>query len=120
MQTLGWKSFSSLDGSERTFIERVRAPDANFPSLLRTLAFVLPLGFLFCMLPFAALPILTEAISGLQSSVTHGISAVSSYALTLILYALVLSVLGMYGLRGCVALKLRWFWESFGRTAAQI
>ena len=88
-------------------MERVRTPDANFPYLLMTLAFVLPLGFGFLMIPFAVLPILTEAVLGSQSSVTHGISTVSSYALTLITYALVLTFLGMYGLRGYVALKLR-------------
>jgi hypothetical protein len=107
MEILGWKSLSSLDGSERTFVERVRKPDANFPFLLMTLAIVLPLGFGFLMIPFAVLPSLTEAVLGPQSWVTHGMYAVSSYALKLITWALVLTFLGMYGLRGYVALKLR-------------
>jgi hypothetical protein len=107
MQALGWKSLSSLDGSERTFMERVRTPDANFPFLLRTLAFVLPIGFFFLTIPFAVLPILTAAVLGSQSWVTHGADALSSYALKLIAYAFVLTFLGMYGLRGYVAMKLR-------------
>jgi len=106
MEAFRWKSLPSLDGSERTFMERVRTPDANFPFLLMTLAIVLPIGFGFLMIPFAALPILTEAVLGPQSSVTHGLYAVSSYALKYLTYGLVLTFLGMYRLRGYVALKL--------------
>jgi len=88
-------------------VERVRTPDANFPFLLRTLAFVFPLGSGFLMIPFAVLPILTDAVLGPQSWVAYGVDAVSSYALKLITYALVVTFLGMYGLRGYVAIKLR-------------
>lgn len=88
-------------------MERVRIPDANFPFLLRTLAFVFPLGFGFLMIPIAVLPILTAAVLGPQSWITHGVDAASSYVLRLITYALVLTFLGMYGLRGYVAMKLR-------------
>ena len=88
-------------------MERVRTPDAKFPFLLRTLAFVFPIGFGFLMIPFAVLPILTQAVLGSQSWVTHGVDLVSSYALKLITYTLVLTFLGMYGLRGYVAIKLR-------------
>jgi len=107
MQPFRWRSLSSLDGSERSFMERVRAPDAKFPFLLLTLAFVLPIGFGFLMIPFAVLPMLTEAVLGPQSPVTQGLYVVSSYALKFITYALVITFLGMYGLRGYVALKLR-------------
>ena len=72
-----------------------------------TLAVVLPIGFGILMLPFVLLPLLTEAFLGPQSSVTNWLSAMSSYALKAITYAVVLSFLGMYGLRGYVALKLR-------------
>jgi hypothetical protein len=88
-------------------MERVRAPDAKFPFLLLTLAFVLPIGFAFLMIPFAVLPMLTEAVLGPQSPVTQGFYLVSSYALKFITYALVITILGMYGLRGYVAVKLR-------------
>jgi len=50
---------------------------------------------------------LTEAVLGPQSPVTQGLYVVSSYALKFITYALVITFLGMYGLRGYVALKLR-------------
>lgn len=88
-------------------MERVRVPDAKFPFLLMTLAFVLPIGFGFLMIPFAVMPMLTEAVLGPQSSVTQGLYVMSSYALKFITYALVITFLGMYGLRGYVALKLR-------------
>jgi len=107
MQLFRWQSLSSLDGSERSFMERVRAPDTRFPRLLLTLAFVLPIGCGFLMIPFAVLPMLTQAVLGPQSPVTHGSYVVSSYALKFITYALVTTFLGMYGLRGYVALKLR-------------
>jgi hypothetical protein len=107
MEPFRWRSLSNLDGSERGFMERVRAPDSKFPFLLLTLAFVLPIGFGFLMIPFAVLPMLTEAVLGPQSAVTQGLYVVSSYALKLITYALVITFLGMYGLRGYVALKLR-------------
>ena len=107
MQAFRWRSLSSLDGSERSFMERVRAPDVKFPFLLLTLAFVFPIGFGLLMIPFAVLPMLTEAVLGPQSAVTHALYVVSSYAMKFITCALVLSFLVMYGLRGYVALKLR-------------
>lgn len=107
MQAFRWKSLSSLDGSERAFWDRVRAPDAKFPYLLMTLAVFLPIAFAILMIPIAVLPLLTEAFLGSQSWVTYWVSATSSYTLKLITYAVVLSFLGMYGLRGYVALKLR-------------
>jgi hypothetical protein len=88
-------------------MERVRTPDANFPFLLRTLAFVLPIGFGFLMIPFAVLPILAEAALGPRSPVTDGLHVVSPYALKFLTYAFVITYLGMYGLRGYVAMKLR-------------
>jgi hypothetical protein len=88
-------------------MERVRAPDPKFPFLLLTLAFVLPVAFGFLMIPFAVVPMLTEAVLGPQSSVTKGLYIVSSYALKFITYALVIAFLGMYGLGGYVTLKLR-------------
>ena len=88
-------------------MERVRAPDVKFPFLLLTLAFVLPIGFGFLMIPFAVLPMLTEAVLGPQSPVTQGLHVVSIYTLKFITYALVITFLGMYGLRGYVALKLQ-------------
>jgi hypothetical protein len=107
MQAFRWKSLSSLDGSERTFWERVRTPDANLPYFLMTLAVFLPIGFGILMIPVVVLPLLTEAFLGPQSWVTYWLSAMSAYALKLITYAVVLSFLGMYGLRGYVVLKLR-------------
>jgi len=88
-------------------MERVRTPDENFPFPLRTLAFVFPIAFGFLMIPFAILPILIEAALGPQSWVTHGVDTASSYALKSITCALVLTFLGMYRLRGYVAMKLR-------------
>lgn len=70
-------NLSSLDGSERTFMERVRTPDANFPFLLMTLAFVLPLGFGFLMFPFAVLPNLSEAVLGHSLRLLSGITLAS-------------------------------------------
>jgi hypothetical protein len=107
MQTFRWKSLSSLDGSERTFRERVRTPDAKFPYFLTTLAVFLPIGFGILMIAIAVLPLLTVAFLGSQSWVTYWVSATSSYALKLITYAVVLSFLGTYGLRAYIALKLR-------------
>jgi hypothetical protein len=94
-------------GPRETFWERVHTPDVNFPHLLMTLAVFLPIGFGILMIPFVVLPLLTEAFLGPQSWVTHWLSAMSSYALKVITYAVVLSFLGIYGLRGYVALKLR-------------
>src|SRR5262249_54951804 len=107
MEPFRWRSLSKLDGSERGFIERVRAPDANFRFLLRTLAFVFPLVFGFLMIPFAVFPILTEAVLGPQSPFTQAIYLVSSYASRFIACALVITFLGICGLRGYVAVKLR-------------
>jgi hypothetical protein len=107
MQILSWKSLSSLEGSERTFLERVRSPDPNFPFLLRTVAFVLPVSFIFLAIPFAAFPFLAEALLGPQSWVTQGINSVSFFMLKLIPFAILLSLAGMYVLRGYVATKLR-------------
>lgn len=97
MQTFRWKSLSSLDGSERTFRERVRTPDANFSYFLMTVAVFLPIGFGILMIPIVVLPLLTEAFLGPQSWVTYWLSAISTYALKLITYAGVLSFLRMYG-----------------------
>ena len=107
MQAFRWKSLSSLDGSERTFWDRVRIPDDNFPHFLLTLAVFLPIGFGILMIPFMVLPLLSEAFLGPQSWLTYWLATLSSYALKLITYAVLLSFLGMYGLRGYVALKLR-------------
>jgi hypothetical protein len=107
MQAFRWKSVSGLDGSQRRFWERVHTLDVNFPHLLMTLAIFLPIGFGFLMIRFVVLPLLTEAFLGPQSWMTHWLSGISSYALKLITYAVVLSFVGMYGLRGYVALKLR-------------
>jgi hypothetical protein len=107
VQAYRWKSLSSLDGSQRTFRERVRAPDANFPYLLKTLAVFLPIVFALLMLPIVILPLLTEAVLGPKSWITTWLYALSSYALQFIAYAVLLTCLGMFGLRGYVALKLR-------------
>jgi len=64
MQAFRRRLLSSLDGSERSFMERVRVPDAKFPFLPLTLAFLLPIGFGFLMIPFAVVPMLTEAVLG--------------------------------------------------------
>ena len=88
-------------------MERVRNPDANFPWLLFTFAVFVPIGFGFLMIPFAVLPGLTEAVLGSQSTIVHGMNVVSSYALRFLTVALIVVFIGMYGLRGYVALKLR-------------
>jgi len=72
-----------------------------------TLAVFLPIGFGVLMIPIVVLPLLTEAFLGPQSGVTYWLFAMSTYALKLITCAVVLSFLGMYALRGYVALKLR-------------
>jgi hypothetical protein len=107
MEAFRWKSLFSLDGSERSFMERVRAPDAGFPNVLRALAMILPFGFVFLMIPVLVLPILTEAVLGPQSSIAQLLYVVSFYGLKLITWAIVLTIFGMYGLRNYVALKLR-------------
>jgi hypothetical protein len=107
MAAFRWKSISSLDGSERTFWERVRNPDANFPRLLFTLAVFLPIGFGFLMIPLAVLPALTEAVLGSQSTIVHVINVVSFYVLKSLTYAFLLAFLGMYGLRVYVGFRLR-------------
>lgn len=107
MQATHWKSLSGLDGSDKTFLERVRAPDAKFPVLLLTLGFAIPIGFGLLMIPIMVLPLLTEAILGSQSPLTRILYAVSSYGLNFLTFGLVLSFLGINGLRVYVALKLR-------------
>jgi hypothetical protein len=107
MASLRWRSLSRLDGCERNFLERIRSPDPGFPFLLRTLAFVLPLSFAFLAVLFAAIFFLTEALLGPQASVTQGIKAVSFFVLKLIPFAILITFVGMYGLRGYVAIKLR-------------
>jgi hypothetical protein len=97
MQARGWKSLSNLDGSERTFLERVRSPVVS----------VLLLHFLFLAIPFAVFPLVTEMLLGPQSWVTRGISAVSFFVLKLIPFAILLTVVGMYVLRCYVSIKLR-------------
>ena len=72
-----------------------------------TLAVFLPIGFGVLMIPIVVLPLLSEAFLGPQSWLTYWLATLSSYALKLITYAVLLSFLGMYGLRGYVALKLR-------------
>jgi hypothetical protein len=61
MQTFDWKSLSILDGSERTFLERLRSPDPNLPFLLRTIGIVLPFSFIFLAIPFVVFSSLAEA-----------------------------------------------------------
>jgi hypothetical protein len=101
------KSLSGLDGSEKTFMERLRAPDDKFPILLLTLGFAIPIGFALLMIPFAVLPLLTEAILGSQSLLTRVLHVLSSYALMLLTFVFVLMFLGINGLRIYVVLKLR-------------
>jgi hypothetical protein len=107
MQALRWKSLSGLDGSERTFGERLRTPDASFPRLLMALSIFLPIGFGILMIPFMVLPLLADAFLGPQSWIADWLYAVSTFVLKLGTYMLVLTFFGMYGLRGYVALKLR-------------
>jgi hypothetical protein len=107
MAILRWKSLSHLDDCERTFLERIRSPDPNFPFLLKTLAFVLPLSFAFLAILFAAFTFLTEALLGPQTSVTQGINAVSLFVLKLIPFAILITFVAMYALRGYVNIKLR-------------
>ena len=102
-----WKSLSSLDGSEKTFWERVRSPDPNFPFLLRTAAFLFPLIFAFIAVLFAIFPLLSEALLGPQSWVTGEVTFISNFVLKLIPFAILLIFVGMYVLRGYVAAKLR-------------
>ena len=107
MATLRWNSLSSLDGSEKTFWERVRSPDPKFPFLLRTLAFLFPLIFAFVAIPFALFPLVSESALGSHSWFTERITAVSNFVLKLVPLGIVLSFVGMYILRGYVAIKLR-------------
>lgn len=88
-------------------MERVRAPDDKFPILLRTLGIAIPIGFALFMIPFAVLPLLTEAILGSPSSLTRLVHVLSSYALKFFTFVFVLIFLGMHGLRIYVGLKLR-------------
>jgi hypothetical protein len=60
------------------------------------------------------LPLLCEAFLGPESLVTYWLYAMSSYGLTFITYAVLLSCLGVYGLRGYIALKLRRQKKEFG------
>jgi len=106
MQVFLWKSLSSLYGSESFFRERIRTPDANFPKFLKTLAVFLPIGFGLLMLHILIFPVLAEAFLGPQSWVTYWLH-VSTYVLTFGTYAMLLSYLGICGLRGYVAWKLR-------------
>jgi hypothetical protein len=107
MASSRWKSLSSLDGSEKTFWERVRSPDPKFPFLLRTLAFLFPLIFAFIAIPFALFPLVSEAALGTHSWVTEWITAVSNFVLKLVPFAILLIFVAMYVLRGYVATKLR-------------
>jgi hypothetical protein len=107
MQAYRWNRFSSLDGSERSFMERIRRPDPNFPRFLMTLSVFSPIGLAMLMLPVVNLPMLTEAALGPKSWITAWLYFLSSYTLNLIPYTVVLSFVGMYALRGYIALKLR-------------
>ena len=107
MGTFRWRSLSSLDGSERSFRERLRVPDEGFSRLLMTLSVFLPIGFGIIMMPLMVLPRLIEAFLGPQSWITYYLSWVSSYVIEFGLYILVLTFFGMYGLRAYVAVKLR-------------
>src|SRR5262249_39148386 len=107
MQVSHLKSLCGLDGSEKAFMERVRAPDAKFSILLRTFGFAIPIGFALLMIPFGVLPLLTEAMLGSQSFLTRVSHALSWYALMFLTFVFVLIFLGMTGLRIYVAWKLR-------------
>jgi len=107
MPTPQWKPLSALDGSDRTFTERLRSPDPDFPRLLRATAIVLPLSVGFVAIPLAAAPLVMEATLGSESWMTKGASAIVLYLLKLIPAVIVLSLVGTYGLRGYVAMKLR-------------
>ena len=104
MQRFRWKMIS---GSERTFREQLRTPDAGFSRFLKTLSVFLPIGFGILMILFMLLPLLAEAFFGPQSWITYWLHAMSIYVLRLGTYAIVLTFLAMYGLRGYIALKLR-------------
>jgi hypothetical protein len=107
MQTFQWKPLSSLDGSEKTFRERLRTPDASFPRLLMTLSVFLPIGFGIFMIPFVVVALLADAFLGPESWIADWLYTVFTFVLKLGMYMPVLTFLGMYGLRGYVALKLR-------------
>jgi hypothetical protein len=104
MQGVSWKMIS---GSERTFREQLRTPDASFPRFLKTLSVFLPIGFGVLMIPFVVLALLAEALLGPQSWTTYWLHAMSTYVLRFGTYAMVLTFVAMYGLRGYIALKLR-------------
>jgi len=95
MQAVRWKSLSSLDGSERSFRERIRTPEASFPRFVMTLSVFLPIGFGILMIPFAVLPGLSEAFLRPQSWITYWVNGVSYYALKCDTYAGVFSFLGL-------------------------
>ena len=107
MANLRWIPLSSLDGSDKTFWERVRSPDPNFPLLLRTLAFLFPLIFGFVAVTFALFPLVSEAALGPHSWVTETLTAVSNFVLKLVPLGIFLTFVGMYVLRGYIAIKLR-------------
>ena len=88
-------------------MERVRTPDEQFPSVLRTLAIVLPIAFGLLMIPFLLLPLVTEAFLGPQSALTRGLDIVSSYLWKFIMCVFVITFFGMYGLRAYVYWNLR-------------
>ena len=104
MQALSWKMIS---GSERTFRSSFVDRTASFPRFLRTLSVFLPIGFGMLMIPFVLFPLLAEAFLGAQSWITYWLREMSNYVLRFGTYGMVLTFLGMYGLRGYIALKLR-------------
>jgi hypothetical protein len=105
--TRGWNSLSARDGSKRTFAERLRSPDRDFPRLLRTIAIVLPLSFGFVAIPLAAAPLVMEATLGPASWMTKGASAIALYLWKLIPAAIFSALVGTYALRGYIFMKLR-------------
>ena len=59
--------------SVRSFLERVRDPDRQFPHYLFTVGFVLPLSFLTCGAGLYVIFMTAEALLGSGSWVTRGL-----------------------------------------------